>query len=347
MDSRLRTSLIAVALLAPVIFFGALAVAAGGSDNKIAKGVSIQGISVGGMTPEEAKAQLQAQIGDPASKPIRVKIPKGVFKLDPAKAGMKIDIDAAVAQAKDLGKDDGFISKGWRKITGGEVDKNVSLTIASNRKAVLEFVKGMERKLSRKPENATLDIKVDRVTVKPHTNGRRLAAMEQLKRQLNEALVNPAAPRTLTAKLRTVRPPITEGKVFDKTPTVVTVTKSGATVRVFKRGEMIKSYGVSVGSDQYPTTEGLFSVQSKQVNPTWSVPNSSWAGSLAGQVIPGGAANNPLKARWIGFNGSEGFHGSTSVGGAARSHGCVRMVPAQVIDLYDRVEVGTPVLIAA
>jgi len=78
------------------------------------------------------------------------------------------------------------------------------------------------------------------------------------------------------------------------------------------------------------------------------VPNSEWAGDLAGQVIPGGAPGNPLVARWIGFNGSVGFHGTADTAslGSAASHGCVRMDPADVIDLFERVEVGTTVYVA-
>ena len=77
-----------------------------------------------------------------------------------------------------------------------------------------------------------------------------------------------------------------------------------------------------------------------QKNPTWTVPNSEWAGDLAGKVIPGGDPKNPLIARWIGFNGSVGFHGTKSIDslGRSASHGCVRMAPEDVKDLYERVQ---------
>ena len=77
------------------------------------------------------------------------------------------------------------------------------------------------------------------------------------------------------------------------------------------------------------------------------MPNSDWAGGLAGQTIPGGAPNNPLKARWLGVNGSVGIHGTAeewSIGSRA-SHGCIRMRVRDVVDLYPRVPMGTPVLI--
>ena len=95
------------------------------------------------------------------------------------------------------------------------------------------------------------------------------------------------------------------------------------------------------------TPAGLYSIQNKEVNPAWHVPNSSWAGSLAGQTIPGGAPNNPLKARWLGIANGVGIHGTAedwSIGSRA-SHGCIRMHVSDVIDLYDRVPIGTPVLI--
>ena len=110
----------------------------------------------------------------------------------------------------------------------------------------------------------------------------------------------------------------------------------------------MKSYGVAVGQPAFPTPNGLFNIQSKQVNPTWTAPNSPWAGEMAGQQVAGGAANNPLKARWMGVSGAVGIHGTGqpwSIGTRA-SHGCIRMTVPDVIDLFGRVDVGTPVLIA-
>ena len=83
------------------------------------------------------------------------------------------------------------------------------------------------------------------------------------------------------------------------------------------------------------------------MNPSWTAPNRPWAGSYAGRTVPGGAPDNPLKARWLGVTGSVGIHGTSeswSIGSRA-SHGCIRMHVGDVIDLYPRVPYGTPVLI--
>ena len=56
-------------------------------------------------------------------------------------------------------------------------------------------------------------------------------------------------------------------------------------------------------------------------------------------MVPGGAADNPLKARWMGIFDGAGIHGTDDTGslGSAASHGCVRMSVPDVIDLYDQV----------
>ena len=58
------------------------------------------------------------------------------------------------------------------------------------------------------------------------------------------------------------------------------------------------------------TPAGLYNIENKQTDPYWHVPNSDWAGSLAGQVIPPGP-QNPIKARWLGIIGGAGIHGTT------------------------------------
>jgi lipoprotein-anchoring transpeptidase ErfK/SrfK len=83
------------------------------------------------------------------------------------------------------------------------------------------------------------------------------------------------------------------------------------------------------------------------VNPSWHVPTSDWAGELAGTVVPPGPSN-PIKARWMGIYDGAGIHGTDATGsiGTAASHGCIRMLIPDVVELFDQVPVGAPVYIA-
>jgi lipoprotein-anchoring transpeptidase ErfK/SrfK len=65
-------------------------------------------------------------------------------------------------------------------------------------------------------------------------------------------------------------------------------------------------------------------------------------------VIPGGSPNNPMGARALTLNLDEyAIHGTNRPGsiGTYASYGCIRMLNADIIDLFDRVHVGTDVIV--
>lgn len=164
---------------------------------------------------------------------------------------------------------------------------------------------------------------------------------------IDAAIDDPAAPRVLHQPLTRVRAKVNANDLARVYNTVITIDQAHFKLRLFKGLKFRKSYGVAVGQPAYPTPNGRYAIQSKQVNPTWSVPNSPWAGELQGTTVEGGSASNPLKARWMGIANGVGIHGTGddySIGSRA-SHGCIRMHVADVIDLFKRVSVGTPVLI--
>jgi lipoprotein-anchoring transpeptidase ErfK/SrfK len=153
--------------------------------------------------------------------------------------------------------------------------------------------------------------------------------------------------RRLHTRLVAVRPSVTYKVLQRRYPRVITIDRDSFTLRLFRALRPWKRYSIAVGMAGLETPAGTYRIQDKQVDPAWHVPNSAWAGSLAGQVIPGGAPDNPLKARWLGIANGVGIHGTAedwSIGTRA-SHGCIRMHVSDVIDLYPRVPVGTTVLI--
>jgi lipoprotein-anchoring transpeptidase ErfK/SrfK len=117
---------------------------------------------------------------------------------------------------------------------------------------------------------------------------------------------------------------------------------------VVQSGEAI-AYPVAVAK-RGKEWSGYARVEGKFVEPAWSPPESVKRDHPElPEVIPGGSPNNPMGARAITLDRNEvAIHGTTrkmraSVGTAA-SYGCIRMYNEDVIDLYDRVSVGTPVV---
>lgn len=346
MSRRLLFILLPIAVLG--LAFAAVAFADSRASSKLADGTRVAGISVGGLTEEQAIDRLGQRIGTPAKRRARISVGGQTFTLTAQDAGVRLDLRDAVRRAHDAGRDGNVLQRGWRELTGGKVDVDEDAPIAVDRAAVRSFVGSVHAAVARKPKDASLSIELTDVAVTPDEPGRRLAGRDALVTKLVKAFEDPRRKRALNAKIAEVPAAVTEDALWAKTPTVVTVSKDGKMVRVFKEGKVDKTYRVAIGSEKYPTPEGQFVVQTMQKNPTWNVPQSEWAGDLAGKTIPGGDPRNPLVARWIGFNGSVGFHGTKSAGsiGTAASHGCVRMNPSDVIDLYERVEMGTPVLVA-
>ena len=170
----------------------------------------------------------------------------------------------------------------------------------------------------------------------------------QLRTDLEKTLTVPSGERAVQVAVSKEAPKVTVHDLVKKYPNYIIVNRNGFQLRYYHNLKLTKTYPIAVGMQGLETPAGLYDVQDKQVNPSWQVPNSSWAGSLAGQLIPPGP-QDPLKARWMGIDGGAGIHGidPSEYGsiGTAGSHGCVRMTIPDVIDLYDRVSVGTPVYI--
>jgi len=338
---RIGTSaVVGACALALLLFLGALAMAAKSSNEKIPDGVTVGGVDVGGLKRDAAIAKLEQAIGTPSRRPVKVKVAGKAKRLSADDAGVKVDLAGAVDRAMAEGQKGNFVGRGWREITGGSVD--------ADEQAVAKYVDGLAKDVNRPAVNAELSLEVTDVAVSPAKNGRKLEEPKAVVKRVVRAFRSPGGKRKVKATVATVKPTTTARDIWAKNPTVITVDHDNQVVRVFKDGDVVKSYRVAVGQPQFPTPKGRFAVDRKEKNPVWQVPDSDWAGSMAGQTIPGGDPRNPLVARWVGISGSVGFHGTKDIGslGSRASHGCVRMNPADVIDLYDRVEVGTPILIA-
>lgn len=130
--------------------------------------------------------------------------------------------------------------------------------------------------------------------------------------------------------------------------TIVVRTAERRLYVVTAPGQAIR-YTVAVGK-MGKQWQGLKYVDEMQVRPAWSPPASVARDRPdLPRVIPGGAPNNPMGERVIGLGptGQYAIHGTNvprSIGTAA-SYGCIRMHNVDVIDLYARVRLGTPVVV--
>lgn len=343
-----RKSQVAIIAVVVLLLGGAVAAYAydGSQKDQIAEGVTVAGVDLSGMDREQATQALSNQVLAPQRKPVTVKFKTEQFRLPAKELKIRANIDAAIDRAFEESRDGSLPTRVFREITGGEVQAAIPVNVAYSEQSVNKFVKQVADGILKEPVDASVAAGPSSLSVVKSENGYKLRD-NLLSEQLNTLLENGRGSRTLVAKVNVTKPAVTTSQVAEQYPTYLTVDRSTFQVKLWKDLELVKTYTVAVGASGYETPAGLYSIQSKQVDPVWTVPNSDWAGDQAGQVIPGGVPENPLKARWLGVNGSVGFHGTSesySLGSAA-SHGCIRMDVDDVIDLYDRVDVGTPVYI--
>lgn len=120
------------------------------------------------------------------------------------------------------------------------------------------------------------------------------------------------------------------------------------TLDVYEHDRVLKRYRIGVGRLAYHVHTGEYSVKSKSVNPSWWNPNRSWSRSMP-RVIPPGP-NNPLGTRALRLDRDLlAIHGTPDPSSIGRrsSRGCMRMLRADVEELFDIVPVDTPVFIYA
>jgi lipoprotein-anchoring transpeptidase ErfK/SrfK len=90
-------------------------------------------------------------------------------------------------------------------------------------------------------------------------------------------------------------------------------------------------------------------IEGKYIRPAWAPPAVVKRDNpRIPDYIPGGAPNNPMGAAALTLNGGEyAIHGTNRPGSVGRfvSYGCIRMYNQDVLDLFKRVQVGTPVLV--
>ncbi len=112
------------------------------------------------------------------------------------------------------------------------------------------------------------------------------------------------------------------------------------------KGQPALSYPIGVGREGWATPLGQTTVLRKRKDPTWYPPPSVQAEKPdLPKVVPPGP-DNPLgrHALYLGFE-SYLLHGTNRPWGVGRrvSHGCIRLYPEDIADLFKRVAVGTPV----
>ena len=347
-----RRLLLACGLLAAV---GGTALSAGGAyayfwdqgrADTIAEGVRVAGIDVGGLRRPAARELLQAELGQRLSQPVRVAYGDHRFTVRP-RAGLRIDANRMVDAAIAVSRKGGLAHRLLRDVRGRQLHRSIPLAAALSAAHVETLAARIARVLDRPARNA-------RIVPMPTATGLRIfpsrlgLAVKRplLQHRLAAAFLQLDGPRAVAIPARPVRPRWSTASLERRYGTFILVSRETFSLRLFKRLKLAKTYRIAVGRAGLETPAGFYTIDDKQINPSWHVPLSSWAGSLAGRIIPPGP-EDPIKSRWLGFYNGAGIHGTDAIWslGTAASHGCIRMAIPDVEQLYDLVPLHTPIYV--
>jgi lipoprotein-anchoring transpeptidase ErfK/SrfK len=343
-----QRSFIVVAIAVAVLVVGAVGVYAYDKTREdiIAKGVSAGGVDLSGLHPDAARTKLQRQLAEPLRQPVFVESGHHRYRLSARRADVRVNVDVMVQRALDESRQGNLVSRSVRSLTGGSVHVKVPFAVEYSKPAVGRFAERVRKRLDQPAVDASIGFSGGTVQKVDSRNGREVDA-PRLERRIAADLVELTSNHRVKVPTDVTKPKVTTRELAQKYPRVITINRGAFQLTLYRNLKVVKTYRIAVGQAGLETPAGQYAIQNKEVNPSWHVPNSAWAGDLAGRVIPPGPSN-PIQARWMGIAAGAGIHGTTDVGslGSAASHGCIRMAIPDVEELYDKVEVGDPVFIA-
>ena len=268
----------------------------GTQKDKIAEGVTIGGVDVGGLDAEAAESQIRTNLVAPLEKTIKVTYDDETFELTAKEADVHTDIGGMVDEALEVSREGGLPTRVWRGITGGEVDHQIQPEITYDDDEVDHFINHIASNVDQAPVDASIDPSSG--TLEPVASQPGIEVDEgQLRKDIEHALYDPAS-QSIKPETKKVEPEVTTAEVAEKYPTYIVVDRSNFTLTLYRNLKQEKQYTVAIGAVGFDTPTGEYTIQNKQVDPVWTVPDSDWAGDLAGRRSRPGPRTRSRRAGW-------------------------------------------------
>jgi lipoprotein-anchoring transpeptidase ErfK/SrfK len=287
----------------------------------IPPGVTISGIPVGGMTPEDAKIVVTERFNVPL--PLRLDRRRRLAPM-PSALGAIAHVDEAITRARN-----------------SPPGAALTLPVLIDGDIVRAYVRSVAAYYNRPPTNAQVFLRKLKPVIVPDRPGvkvNRLALTTTIVSRLRKTSRVPVRIRHFSPLAETRR------SAFKN---VIVIRRGSNRLYLYRYDRLRRQFRVATGQSTYPTPLGRFAIQVMWRNPWWYPPNSRWA--TGQKPIPPGP-NNPLGTRWMGLSApGVGIHGTPNPAsiGYSVSHGCIRMYIPDAEWLFNAVSVGTTVFIVA
>jgi lipoprotein-anchoring transpeptidase ErfK/SrfK len=313
----------------------------------VSKGVTVVGRDLSGMTASQVRTTIEEAVSAPMLRPVNITGDKKSWVLDP-KGIVAVDVDSMVDQAYAPRRNATLVERLNSRLTGQPLPADVKPVYSVDASAVAAWVKQTATQVNRKPVDAVRSLGPKyTIRIKSAAYGAKVdeaGATDRISRALTADAALASASRDASLPVNVLKPKVLQSSF--KTALVVSLAQ--CRIYLYNGSKLVKTYSCAPGRPAFPTPRGDFKIVSKQRYAPWINPGSAWAASMPA-VIPGGPGN-PMGTTKIGISWPGVFMHGVPPGeygsiGTHASHGCMRMMPSSIHDLYPRVRIGDPVYI--
>ena len=211
--------ILARSMIAIVVLAGAYLAVAWWTGRAVPAALVVEGVSVGGMTTEQATERLQAEFAAKVKAPIRVDLAgtNSSFSLEPATAGLTLDLPGTLAGLSGFTVDPSVI---WNRLSGRP---ERPLLVHVDRNRLSEALTAQAAKVQSAPVDGTVSFVGGKVVTTPAHNGLALHVDDAARK------ITQAWPRvqSVTADATVTEPKVTQAKLDAAVRTFATPAMSG------------------------------------------------------------------------------------------------------------------------
>jgi lipoprotein-anchoring transpeptidase ErfK/SrfK len=300
--------------------------------------VTIGGFDVSDMELERAREAVEDAVASPLLQPVEITFNSETYTLNPAES-LTVDMDGMFTEAMIAKTHVTLPERAYRFVAQEPLETEVETMLDVDGTPVSSWIDEVASTIDTDPVNASVELVEGEVVVTSSTVGYR-TLRDEASEAITLALLE--GEKSVSLPVEVVEPEVAEEDLGKW----IIVDLSERRLYLHEGVEVVDKYGVAIGTARHPTPRGSWEIVQKRYMPTWRNPGSAWAADMPDYIGPG--PSNPLGTRALNLNASGiRIHGTTansSIGRAA-SHGCMRMHRWDVEELYEKVEVGTPVFV--
>ncbi len=301
---------------------------------------SMLGADITGMTREEAMQKLDEALA-PMMSPLTLQFKDKQWSLNPADFGFTVDKTGMIEEAYNQGWQRSLLERIWRRMLNKPLNLDIPIKVSYDREKLKESLADIGASINQSVKDASLEFN--------NTNGQLNyhAAREGRKMDVEATLT--AVEASLASRERVLQPVVqvtAPSLPDDKVQGVIVVDIMGNNLKLYNKDTLVRTYPCVTGMPKFPTPQGKFYVIRKEHDPIWINPNVEWSKEMPPKIDPG--PDNPLGMRALVTDAAGGtvlVHGTAYLDPGLYSHGCIRLANGNIIELFDAVDVGTPVFI--